>query len=75
MYFRRLAQAKFAVIKEIEKNLEIAPFDLELQYFKRRERLFSLSLTYIEMVLPFCIALGSIGYIAYLVVCHVTLLS
>lgn len=75
VYFRRLAQAKFAVIKEIEKSLEIAPFDLELQYFKRRKRLFSLSLTYIEMVLPIGIALGSIGYIAYWVVCHAPLLS
>lgn len=65
MYFRRLAQAKFAVINEIEKELVVGAFQREWDFFNSNRGLFSLSLTHIEMVVPTVTAIGSFVYVAY----------
>ena len=71
LYFRRLAQAKFAVIKEIEKKLALAAFEREWKYFKDKRVSFGLSLTYIEMVIPVVAAIGSFCYVTYWLVYRV----
>ena len=71
LYFLRLAQAKFTVIKEIEKELVLAPFEHEWKYFKDKGGLFSLSLTHIEMVVPTVAAIASFGYMLYWLVCKI----
>ena len=64
-YFRKLAQAKFAVIEEIEKELVVPAFVREWQHFngKRRYRFFDL--THLEMMAPSFIAIASFSYIVY----------
>ena len=69
LYFRRLAQAKFAVIAEVEKELVLPAFKLEWQHFKGKRKFVHLSLTYLEMVVPFCAAVVSFAYILYWI-CH-----
>ncbi|MDE0251002.1 MAG: hypothetical protein OXK72_08375 [Gammaproteobacteria bacterium] len=71
LYFRRLAQAKFAVIAEIEQNLVLAAFKQEWRYFKGRNCYFKLSLTYLEMVVPTGACLISASYILYWSVCQI----
>ena len=68
-YFRRLAKAKFAVIEEIENGMEIPVFRNEWRHFKRQNGRFAPSLTRLEMVPPFVIALSSGVYVAYRVFC------
>lgn len=63
LYFRRLAQAKFAVIAEIEKELALPAFNLEWQHFKDKGKLIRLSLTYLEMMVPASAAAVSFAYI------------
>ena len=70
-YFRKLAQAKFAVIAEIEKNLVLAAFKQEWGHFRGKNCSFKLSLTYLEMVVPVFAIFGSIGYILYWLICQV----
>lgn len=64
-YFRRLAQAKFAVIAEIEETLVVPAFKQEWQHFRNGRNCFHLSLTYLEMVVPALAAAGSAAYILY----------
>jgi len=71
LYFRRLAQAKFAVINEIEKELIFPAFQCEWRYFKDKRGFFSMSLTYIEMVVPAGAAVGSVVYIMYWFFCKI----
>ena len=73
-YFRRLAQAKFAVIAEIEESLVMPAFKHEWQHFKNGRTFFHLSLTYLEMVVPVLAAAGSAAYILYWIGCHVRFL-
>ena len=70
LYFRRLAQAKFAVITEIEKKLVLPAFKLEWQHFKGKRKFVHLSLTYLEMVVPAGAAVVSFGYILYWASCQ-----
>ncbi len=58
-YFRRLAQAKFAVIKEIEKDLSFRAFEFEERSFKQRRGVPAPSLTWLEMGLPALLLIGS----------------
>lgn len=69
-YFRRLAQAKFAVIAEIEETLVVPAFKREWQHFKNGGNFSHLSLTYLEMVVPAVAAAGSAAYIIYWIGCH-----
>ena len=73
-YFRRLAQAKFAVIAEIEESLVVPAFKHEWQHFKNGRTFFHLSLTYLEMVVPVLAAASSAAYILYWIGCHVRFL-
>ena len=63
VYFRRLAQAKFAVIQELEEKLIFPAFGREWEHFTGKRGFFSMSLTYIEMVVPAGAAIGSVVYI------------
>ena len=65
LYFRRLAQAKFAVIAKVEKELVLPAFKLEWQHFKGKGKFVHLSLTYLEMVVPAGAAVVSFAYILY----------
>jgi signal transduction histidine kinase len=67
IYFRALAQAKFKVIGEIEKDWEIKPFNFEWKYFKSQKRgaFFRVSLTYLEMSIPIITFICSIAYILF----------
>ena len=67
-YFRRLAQAKFAVIAEIEKDLEFSAFKLERQYSESKRKFFHMKLTHLEMILPVLAILGSAAYILYWII-------
>lgn len=63
-YFRKLAQAKFSVIAELEKDLPIAVFELEWKAIKdNRSR--GPSLTQLEMVLPIVTAALCAVYILF----------
>ena len=61
IYFRQLAQAKFKVIRELEKEWEIKPFDLEWKYFKDKN--FLMRLTFLEMCIPIMTLIFSFLYI------------
>lgn len=64
IYFRALAQAKFKVIREMEKEWEIKPFDLEWKYFKDKKiNALFLRLTYLEMCIPIITLIFSFSYI------------
>ena len=67
-YFRRLAQAKFAVIAEIEKDLEFSAFKLERQYSESKRKFFHMKLTHLEMILPVLAILGSTAYILHWII-------
>lgn len=71
LYFRRLAQAKFAVIQELERKLILPAFEREWGHFQGKRGFFSMSLTYIEMVVPAGTAIGSVVYIMYRFFCNV----
>lgn len=62
-YFRNLAQAKFKVIAELEKDFPIAPFKIEWEKFKRRRNL--ISLTHLEMVVPTLVFILATIYIIF----------
>ena len=66
-YFRKLAQAKFFVISEIEKDIPIAAFQLEWNKLKS-ENGSQVSLTYLEMSIPVMLGLLCIGYILFRIV-------
>lgn len=70
LYFRRLAQAKFAVITEIEKTLVLPAFKLEWQHFNGRRKFYQLSLTHLEMVIPAGVAVVSAAYVLYWIICQ-----
>lgn len=74
LYFRRLAQAKFAVIAEIEKDLVLPAFKHEWKHFKGKGKFFHLSLTYLEMVVPAGAAVVSAAYILYWISCQLLIL-
>lgn len=63
--FRRLAKAKFAVVKELEKDFHLPPFQREDVYFKASRSLFNWRLGTFEMVPPILSMLISGGYLAY----------
>ncbi len=72
IYFRSLAQAKFKVIEEIEKDWDIKPFYSEWTHFKSQKRgaFFQISLTYLEMSIPIItFACASIYILINLVSC------
>ena len=72
LYFRRLAQAKFAVIAEIEENhLSLPAFKLEWQHFNGKKKFYHLSLTHLEMVIPVGVAIVSAAYILYWLSCQI----
>ena len=71
LYFRRLAQAKFAVITEIEKTLVLPAFKLEWQHFKGQRSFFQLGLTHLEMVIPAGVAACGAAYILYWIGCRI----
>lgn len=60
-YFRKLAKAKFEVVKRIENDLPIAPFALEWKEFKQNGKF--VGLTHVEMVLPTISGLGGLVYV------------
>ncbi len=64
-YFRKLAEAKFFVIRQIEKDLPIAAFELEWSKFKEEGK-WRVSLTHLEMSIPLMVSLLSAGYILFL---------
>lgn len=74
-YFRRLAQAKFKVIEELEKHFSIRPFELERTFFKnprdagsgggKQRRSLRLGLTQLEMIVPGALMLVSGAYVLY----------
>ena len=66
-YFRKLAKAKFLVVSEIEKDLPIAPFEMEWEILSAGKDN-RISLTHLEMFLPLFIALGCATYIIFRVV-------
>lgn len=65
MSFRRLAKAKFAVVKELEKDFHLPPFQREDVYFKASRSRFNWRLGNFEMVPPILAALGSAAYLVY----------
>ena len=62
-YFLHLAQAKFAVIQEIEKEFSLPAFKLEWDYFNKHNGNGFLRLTRIEQVVPALAAIICAGYI------------
>ena len=64
LYFRRLAQAKFAAIKSMESDLPVAPFKLEWQEFDRRRK-YRFGLTQIEMIPPLSIGIAALLYVIW----------
>lgn len=54
--YRKLSDAKFHVVKELEKELSIKPFFLEAKHLKN-SRYWGLS--YLELLIPICLALFS----------------
>lgn len=70
VYFRRLAQAKFAVIKEIEKGMDIQAFAFEWHHFNHQRGIFTPSLTRIEMFPPCVIAFCCVALFIYWFMCH-----
>ncbi|MBC6441386.1 MAG: hypothetical protein GDA49_13490 [Rhodospirillales bacterium] len=68
-YFRRLATAKFDVIAEMEKDLEIAAFDMEWKRFKEGKKAFSL--TRIEMIIPVGLLIISGVYVVLWIACYI----
>lgn len=71
MYFRRLAQAKFSVIVEFEKDFCLPAFEREWQYLKQQKRAFFIDLTYLEMIIPTATSIVCIGYIMYYILSHI----
>lgn len=65
VYFRKLAQAKFKLIHEIEMDFSIQIFKKEWDYFKRKQSIFDTGLTYIEMFIPLAITILSLSYITF----------
>ena len=67
IYFRALAQAKFKVIIEMEKEWEIKPFGLEWKHLKDKKiiALFPVELTFLEMCIPIITLVYSILYILF----------
>jgi len=65
IYFLKLAQAKFLVVAEIEKNLPIAAFGMEWQTFKDNKRWWQISLTKLEMTVPVLAIVLCISYVAF----------
>ena len=66
-YFRRLAQAKFAVIKRLESDLPFAPFELEWQEVVPKRKL-KVGLTQIEMIAPATIGAIALFYVIWFLV-------
>ena len=66
-YFRKLAQAKFSVIAEIEKDLPIAALMMEWREF-RGERNDQIGLTHLEMILPILTVVVCTTYIVLWVI-------
>ena len=74
-YFRKLAQAKFKVIADLERHFSVRPFDLEWKYFESRDASESdpkgrryrvrLRLTFIEMLVPAALSVISGVYLIY----------
>ena len=63
--FRRLAKAKFAVVKELEKDFHLPPFQREDIYFKASRSRFIWRTGVFEMVPPILAIFGSGGYLVY----------
>ena len=65
-YFRALAQAKFAVIVELEREWHIRPFAMEWQHLKENWRWRGLELSNIETYLPVAVFVLALGYAVWL---------
>lgn len=65
LYFRSLAKAKFAVIHEIEKDWDFRPFELEWQKLQEQPRQMRISLTFVEILFPALILVGTLIYALY----------
>ena len=61
--FLRLAEAKFAVVAELEKGFDIQPFGMEWELVKASSNGLSPGLARLEMTLPAVVALTCIGYL------------
>ena len=62
--FLHLAKAKWAVITEIEKNFEYAPFTVEWVKIKStKKKIPRFGLVTLELIVPSIIAIVSIAYI------------
>ena len=66
-YFRRLAKAKFHVIKKIESDLVIASFKIERDHYERSGK--RIELTQIEMAFPIIAIVGGMTYCLWSLFC------
>lgn len=75
-YFRRLAKAKFEVIKLMESHFAVQPFGLEWKFFKgdlpdnaeaprKKRRWIRFSLTHFDMVIPLVSLISCGAYLLY----------
>jgi len=65
-YFKNLATAKFAVIKTLEKDWDVKPFEMEWTEFKNvRKPKFGGFLTDLESLTPLFVAIVAFGYSMY----------
>lgn len=67
IYFRNLAKAKFFVIGKMETGWTIKPFTDEYDKTKEinQNKIFHISLTYLEMAIPFLILVFSLVFLFY----------
>lgn len=74
-YFRRLASAKFKVIREMESHFSMQPFDMEWHHFKNKpskdgesmipRRWSQWTLTHFDQVVPLLATVFSTAYLIY----------
>ena len=75
-YFRRLAKAKFEVIKLMESHFAVQPFGLEWKFFKgelpgnvetpkKKRRWVQISLTHFDMAIPLIMLVSCGAYLLY----------
>ena len=65
VYFRALAKAKFAVLSEMEVELELRPFEAEWKRLQdTRNPIIKLGLARLEMSIPVLVGAGSIALTA-----------
>jgi len=68
LYFRSLADAKFAVIGQIEADWPFKPFAVEYEELHKQPAWKRIKLTVIETAFPACIFAAAIAYIGYRVI-------